>query len=65
MRSVDLFQVFNRYGQLIYSSTDITKGWDGRLNGIIQPGGTYVWMIKGTDLTGAPHFKKGTVTLVR
>ena len=65
MKSVELFQVFNRYGQLIYSSTDITKGWDGRLNGVIQPGGTYVWMIKGTDLTGAPHFKKGTVTLVR
>jgi gliding motility-associated-like protein len=65
MRSVDLFQVYNRYGQLIYSSTDAMKGWDGRLNGVIQPGGTYVWMIKGTDLSGVIRFKKGTVTLVR
>jgi gliding motility-associated-like protein len=65
MKSVDLFQVYNRYGQLIYSSNEIMKGWDGRLNGVNQPMGTYVWMIKGTDLTGVPHFKRGTVTLVR
>ena len=65
MRSVDLFQIYNRYGQLIYSSTEIMKGWDGRMNGVYQPSGTYVWLIKGTDLTGGAHFKKGTVTLVR
>jgi gliding motility-associated-like protein len=65
MKSVDQFHIYNRYGQLIYFSTDIMKGWDGRMNGINQPSGTYVWMIKGTDLTGAIHFKKGTVTLVR
>ena len=65
MKTVDLFQVFNRYGQVIYSSTEIMKGWDGRMNGVSQPAGTYVWMIKGTDLNGAPHFKKGTVTLLR
>ena len=65
MKSVDLFQVYNRYGQIVYSSTAIMNGWDGRLNGVKQPSGTYVWMIKGTDLTGTPHFKRGTVTLVR
>lgn len=65
MQSVDLFQVYNRYGQLIYSSNNIGTGWDGKLNGILQPSGTYVWMIKGVDLSGVPHFKKGTVSLVR
>ena len=65
MKSVDLFQVYNRYGQVIYSSTELMKGWDGKMNGVNQPSGTYVWMIKGTDLTGLPHFKRGTVTLVR
>ena len=65
MRSVDLFQVYNRYGQLIYSSTEILRGWDGKVGGVNQPPGTYVWLIKGTDLTGAAHFKRGTVTLVR
>jgi gliding motility-associated-like protein len=65
MKSVDLFQIYNRYGQLIYSSTEIMKGWDGKMNGMNQPSGTYVWLIKGTDVTGAIHFKKGTVTLMR
>lgn len=65
MKSVDLFQVYNRYGQLIYSSTNAMKGWNGKAFGVTQPSGTYVWMIKGIDLAGLPHFKKGTVTLVR
>lgn len=65
MKSLDLFTVFNRYGQVVYSSKEIMKGWNGKLGGIDQPSGTYVWMIKGTDLTGAVHVKKGTVTLVR
>lgn len=65
MKSVDLFQVYNRYGQLIYSSTEMMKGWDGNINGVNQPSGTYVWMIRGTDLAGTVRVKKGTVTLVR
>jgi gliding motility-associated-like protein len=65
MKSVDQFTVFNRYGQIVYSSTELMKGWNGRLSGISQPSGTYVWMIKGVDLAGNVHSKKGTVTLVR
>lgn len=65
MKSIDLFQVYNRYGQLIYSSTNILQGWDGKAFGVAQPSGTFVWMIKGTDLAGRPHFKRGTVVLVR
>jgi gliding motility-associated-like protein len=63
--TVDLFQVYNRYGQLVYSSHDAQKGWDGTLNGKEQSTGTYVWMIKGKDFTGTVHSKKGTVTLIR
>lgn len=62
---IELFKVYNRYGQLVYSSNDPRKGWDGRLKGTDQPPGAYVWMIKGTDLNGVSHSKKGTVVLVR
>ncbi len=65
MSKIELFQVYNRYGQVMYSSTEIMKGWDGRLAGIPQPSGTYVWMIRGVDINGTIHSKKGTVTLVR
>lgn len=65
MTTVELFQVYNRYGQLIYSSTKMTEGWDGKVQGIVQPAGTYVWVIRGVDFTGTLHVKKGTVTLVK
>ena len=59
------FSVYNRYGQLVYSSSGATTGWDGRLKGMDQPPGTYTWLISGTDLNGETHFRKGTVILVR
>jgi gliding motility-associated-like protein len=63
--SIELFQVYNRYGQLVYTSSDLQPGWDGRMNGTLQPSGTYVWMVRGRDFHGQPHVKKGTVTLIR
>lgn len=65
MRTIDLFRIYNRYGQLIYSTTRAMEGWDGKFNGVSQPSGTYVWMISGVDELGTTHFKKGTLTLVR
>jgi gliding motility-associated-like protein len=59
------FQIYNRYGQLIYSSVDTFTGWDGRMNGKEQPSGTYVWKVAGIDFNGLQHVKKGTITLVR
>jgi gliding motility-associated-like protein len=65
MSKIASFQVYNRYGQLVYSSTQVMKGWNGTLGGVEQPAGTYVWVISGVDLSGQSHFKKGTVVLIR
>lgn len=65
MAMIDYFNVYNRYGQLVYSTKNYQPGWDGTIRGIIQPSGTYVWMVKGKDFAGNVHFKKGTVTLIR
>lgn len=60
------FTVFNRLGQVVYRSTDVSNtGWDGRLNGQLQPEGTYVWMIVGKDYEGNAIKAKGTVILIR
>jgi gliding motility-associated-like protein len=64
MKTVELFQVYNRYGQLVYSSSSL-DGWDGRVGGRNAEPGTYVWTIRGIDFNGTIHNKKGTVTLVR
>lgn len=60
------FKVYNRWGQLIFESKDWKKRWDGKLNGIIQGTGTFVWMLTYTHKdTKQEVLKKGTVTLIR
>lgn len=60
------FKVYNRWGQLVFSSRNWQEKWDGRINGQVQPTGVYVWMLSYTHRdTGQPVFKKGTVTLIR
>lgn len=59
------FRVFNRWGQLLFSSRQMQQGWDGTFNGQAQPAGTYVWMIEGITNDNKVITKKGTVTLIR
>jgi gliding motility-associated-like protein len=59
------FKVFNRWGQLVFTTTDITKGWNGQLNGKPQPLGAYVYAVEATTSTGKRVNKQGNVTLLR
>lgn len=61
----DYFRIYNRWGQLVYSSTDTERGWDGKIGGREQSTATFVWMVKAVDFTGKVFFDKGTVTLIR
>ena len=63
--SLEYFRVYNRLGQLVYSTTRMGQGWDGRVQGKLQESNTYIWMVQGTDYTGRPIFKKGTMILIR
>jgi gliding motility-associated-like protein len=58
-------QIFNRWGQLVFSSKDILEGWDGKLNGEVCPEGDYVWVIFYEDNKKTKTSNKGTVTLLR
>jgi gliding motility-associated-like protein len=59
------FSVYNRWGQMIFTTKEFKKGWDGTVNGQQQPAGTYVWTIQAIDYLGKLHQEKGTVTLIR
>jgi gliding motility-associated-like protein len=59
------FQVFNRYGQLVFETRDWTKKWDGRLNGHPAETGTYVWLLNYTDGSGKRLSQRGTTILIR
>jgi len=65
IRSTDYFRVYNRYGTLMFETTQWMKGWDGTIKGKPAAQGTYVWMIKGIDRYGSVIEMKGTVILVR
>ena len=63
--SLHYFRIFNRHGQQVYNTTAIGNGWDGRLNGVPQASGGYVWMVEGTDYNGGIVTKKGIMVLIR
>lgn len=65
MKSYNYFRVFNRWGQMVFSTTRLNEGWDGQFGGKHQPGGVYVWMIEGLTKDNRLITKKGTVTLIR
>lgn len=63
--SYNYFRVFNRWGQLVYSTTRLQEGWDGKLGGREQATGIYIWMVEGITKDKRVITKKGTVTLIR
>jgi gliding motility-associated-like protein len=65
MKSLDRFMIYNRWGQLLFSTTNIGQGWDGRFGGKGQETATYVWIADGTDYKNRKIRKKGTFVLIR
>jgi len=59
------FNIYNRYGQLIFSTTEAGKGWDGTIKGSAQNSGSFVWTCSYQFMNQPAIFKKGTVMLVR
>ncbi|MDE3125226.1 MAG: gliding motility-associated C-terminal domain-containing protein [Bacteroidota bacterium] len=60
------FIVYNRFGQIIFKTNDWTQKWDGTVNGLAQPSGTYIWTLTYTDSqTGEKFALKGTTVLIR
>ena len=57
--------IYNRWGEELYRTRDINKGWDGTFNGELVQVGSYVYMIRFVDASGKEHRRKGTVTLIR
>lgn len=40
------YQVYNRWGQLLFKTNDYNLGWNGQVNGEMMGEGVYVWMVK-------------------
>ncbi len=57
--------VFNRWGEIVFHSTDIDSGWDGLYKGDVAKQDSYAYLIKAKDNRGREKVYKGTVTLLR
>lgn len=59
------FNVFNQWGEMIFSSKNAAIGWDGRYKGKQQPVGVYVYTLKVVLQDGVVVNKKGSINLIR
>jgi gliding motility-associated-like protein len=58
-------QVFNRFGQIVFTTADPARGWDGRFGGIPIDAGTFVYQCAYQLEGSKPTVEKGTITLLR
>ena len=65
MKNIEYFNIYNRWGQLIFSTQTNGYGWDGKIGGQMQGTATFIWIVKAVEYTGVPYFQKGMVTLIR
>jgi len=68
-KEINTFQLllFNRWGELIFTSNNINNGWNGRYKGKDSPMDVYVWKIKYSDYVNPEivNEKIGHVTLIK
>jgi gliding motility-associated-like protein len=59
-----LFTVYNRWGQIVYQTSELQKGWDGKLTGKPQDTNVFVWTCSYQREGEKENFERGTVTLI-
>lgn len=59
------FQIYNRWGQLLYSSTNLDEGWDGTFNGMLQSSDIYVYKVKVLTWKNNEINQEGYFNLIR
>lgn len=65
IKEIVTWSVYNRWGNQVFSTATKNKGWDGRLQGQLQPQGAYIWTIKAIDYFGKVKEASGSFILIR
>lgn len=59
-------KVFNSYGEVVFETSDKTKGWDGKIKGKTAIQGSYVYVLRYTKANNSiPQIMKGSFVLIR
>ena len=64
LRSIE-FQLFNRWGELIFESNDLNKGWDGTYKGKAVDPDVFTYQLRAICFDGQNFYSKGNITLIR
>jgi gliding motility-associated-like protein len=67
---VKSFKIYNRWGQVVFDRAnfipnDPKNGWDGRVNGVMQPSEVYVYTCEVVCDNGTPFVYKGNVAIIK
>lgn len=65
IRELKAFKVFNRWGELVFETKSENTGWDGKLNGVSQGTGVFVWVAEAVGADGNTYIRRGTSVLIR
>ena len=65
MKSLKSFSVYNRWGNLVFYSKTYGEGWDGKLKGVEQNAGVYVWILEYIGNDDKKVSEKGQITIIR
>jgi gliding motility-associated-like protein len=65
INSIEYFRVYNRWGNLMFQTNVPGEGWDGLHKGVLQPPGTYMWVLAGTTIDGKAVKLSGKTLLIR
>jgi len=75
IKKLDVFRIYNRWGEKVYETNNLESSWDGSYNGVPQAAGVYmfyavgitVYMFYAVGITyfDEPFQEKGNITLLR
>jgi len=59
------WEIWNRWGQKVFETSDQSLGWDGKFKGVLQPMDVYMYTLSVEFFDGRTLNKKGDITLIR
>ena len=65
MKQLNYFRIFNRFGEMVFETTQEGVGWNGVYKGKAQDVATFVWYAEGITYKGQVKRKKGYAVLIR
>ncbi len=65
VEEIKIFRIFDRWGNLVFETSDIDQGWNGTYKAKMVDPGVFVYYLEGTCRNGGEVFLKGNVTVLR